>query len=235
MFVVAQRTPKRTTIAPGAHATIGCTIERGTSALTDSDRKREQNRIVRIKVVTISVTLPARSPRAQTRTTPSPDSDTVTVSDGVSDPPDRGGAIGSARTGVAHAIVPAVTLTGAAPRAAKDAARYRGPRRTSHQRNIRWFNGFGGRVSRYAAASTVLWTKHADKVPFGGQPLFRGRPPGRPLLFVDQATSTRGERCRYCRESSTHSTRPSSRSTASLSTVLPAIQSVFAGSSSHCR
>jgi hypothetical protein len=62
---------------------------------------------------------------------------------------------------------------------------------------------------------------------------FRGRPQGRPLL-LRQATSTRGERCRYCRESSTHSTRPSSRSMASATIGEPAIQSVFRGSSNHC-
>src|SRR5687767_13312260 len=37
-------------------------------------------------------------------------------------------------------MVPAVTLTVAAPRAAKNAARHRG-RRARHAWNIRWFNG----------------------------------------------------------------------------------------------
>ena len=50
-----------------------------------------------------------------------------------------------------------------------------------------------------------------------------------------QATSTKGERCRYCRESSTHSTRPCSRSIASATMGEPAIQRVVQGSSNHCR
>lgn len=48
-----------------------------------------------------------------------------------------------------------------------------------------------------------------------------------------QATSTKGERCRYWRESSTHSTWPNPRSSASERTLESANRSVRSGSASH--
>ena len=86
VLVVTPRTPKRTTIAPGAHATTSRTIGRGTSALTDSDLRREQNQIVRIKWVTISVTFTRTVNAGADANDALTDSDTVTGSDGVSDP-----------------------------------------------------------------------------------------------------------------------------------------------------
>src|SRR5574340_246498 len=59
--------------------------------------------------------------------------------------------------------------------------------------------------------------------------------PVRPIPTGTQATSTKGERWRYCLESSMHSTRPSWRSIASATMGEPAIQSVVRGSSNHCR
>lgn len=49
-----------------------------------------------------------------------------------------------------------------------------------------------------------------------------------------QATSTRGERWRYWRARSTHSIRPSPRSSAIASALESAIRIVFSGSTSHC-
>jgi hypothetical protein len=85
-LVVIQRTPKRTTFAPGAHATTSRTIGRGTSALTDSDLRREQNQIVRIKWVGISVTFTGTVNVGADTNDALIDGDTVTGSDGVSDP-----------------------------------------------------------------------------------------------------------------------------------------------------
>ena len=68
----------------------------------------------------------------------------------------------------------------------------------------------------------------------GGRPQSSTSAPRSSSAVGLQATSTRGERWRYCRESSPHSTRPWPRSRASAIVFEPAIQSVFAGSSSHC-
>lgn len=56
----------------------------------------------------------------------------------------------------------------------------------------------------------------------------------RVVLRGRQATSTRGERCRYWRARSTHSMRPSPRSSATPRALESAIRIVFSGSRSHC-
>ena len=160
------------------------------------------------------------------------DSDTVTDSHGVSDP--SGHARGHwkrAHRGRSRHGSSCDTDRG---RCLQWAAKRRRPScvaRAARQASgtSRRFNRVGGRFPRWAAAGRAILTKQIDKVAHGDNLNFRGRPPGRPLLFVDQATSTRGERWRYCRESSTHSTRPCSAFDGVARMCDPAIQRVFGG------
>ena len=55
-LVAMERTPKRTTIAPRAHAAIGCTIGRGTSALVIRISRKIRDQIVPTKWTTIGAT-----------------------------------------------------------------------------------------------------------------------------------------------------------------------------------
>jgi hypothetical protein len=89
------------------------------------------------------------------------------------------------------------------------------------------WSGIERRPTRTARASlsNILATNHLDPDRDEGPRLFARLPiyteraptgttsisevvPEVVLGCWDQAMSTRGERCRYCRESSTHSTRP---------------------------
>ena len=106
-----------------------------------------------------------------------------TGSHGVSDPPDRRGAIAIARAGVAHAMVSCSDLRPPGQRqwAAKSAAR-----RAEHMRVGRPSSAH--RIELHAQATGIARPPPPSRldsgVPSAGDDLlFRGRPPGRPLLF----------------------------------------------------
>jgi hypothetical protein len=105
-------------------------------------------------------------------------------------------------SGVAHAMVPAVTATAWAAKSAALLRQCACPRCRTSSPPI----PCALTVVRARRAPHLVLTQRTARGP--GQPRFHRSSPRSSSAVRDQATSTRGERCRYCRESSTHSTRP---------------------------
>lgn len=125
-------------------------------------------------------------------------------SHGVSDPSGRArGQCERAPPGSPHAMSPSTAVT-PTPAAGGRARRPIGER--SAAKSLR-ANGIVS-VVECTRCDARLSHRETRASVIGDDLISRGRPRGRPQLFVFTRRHRRGERCRYWRESSTHSTRP---------------------------